>query len=84
MEFDLTVSLPCEARYAATARLIAAEAAREAGSSGAPAESFAAQVETAARASLAAPGGAHVVMAIHRHPGELVVRIDQRTMRLSL
>lgn len=84
MEFDLTVSLPREVRYAATARLIAAEAARECGSAGAPAESFAAQVETAAHGSLQQPAGPHVVMAVHRHSHELVVTIDQHTMTLAI
>jgi hypothetical protein len=85
MAFDLTMSLPREPRYAATARLIAAEAAREAGSKGAPAEAFAMRVEDAARSSLTAPAGAgHVVIAVRRHTTALEITIDHHTMRLDL
>jgi hypothetical protein len=85
MHFDLTVSLPREARHAATARLIAAASAREAGSADAPAEAFATRVEDAARTRLTTPDtDQHVHMAVYRDAGALVVTIDHQTVRLDL
>ena len=85
MEFQMRISLPCDIRYVATARLIAAESAREAGCDGAPAEAFAGHVEDVARTCLSAPQSKpHVVMAIAREADALVVTIDQQVMRLAL
>lgn len=81
----MKVSLPRDPRYAATARVIAVESAREAGCDGAPAEAFAGRVEDAARVCLAAfPANPHVMMAVEREPNALVVTIDHHVMRLSL
>ena len=85
MGFVMKVSLPRDPRYAATARVIAAESAREAGCDGEPAEAFAGRVEDAARTCLAAsPANPHVMMAVEREPNALVVTIDHHVMRLSL
>ena len=85
MGFAMKVSLPRDARYAATARLIAAESAREAGCASEPADAFAGRVEDAARTCLvAAPGQPHVMMAIELEPDALVVTIDRHVMRLAL
>ena len=81
----MKVSLPRDPRYAATARVIAAESAREAGCDGAPAEAFAGRVEDTARTCLSAsPSNPHVMMAVEREPNALVVTIDHHVMRLSL
>ena len=85
MGFEMKVSLPRDARYVATARLIAAESAREAGCNGTPAEAFAGQVEDAARTCLAvSPSDPHAMMAVERQPNALVVTIDHHVMRLAL
>ena len=85
MGIEMTVRLPCDLRYVATARLIAAESVKEAGAAGAPAEAFVGQVEDTARSCLAAaPAAPHVTMAVAREPGALVVTIDDHTMRLTL
>jgi hypothetical protein len=84
MGFEMKVSLPRDPRYVATARLIAAESAREAGCDGAPAEAFAGRVEDAARTCLSASHARHVMMAVEREPNALVVTIDHHVMRLSL
>ena len=85
MGFEMKVSLPRDVRYVATARLIAAESAREAGCNGAPAEAFAVSVEDAARTCLSAsPSDPHVTMAVAREPDALVVIIDHHVMRLAL
>jgi hypothetical protein len=85
MGFAMKVSLPRDPRYAATARLIAEESAREAGCNGAPAEAFAGRVEDAARSCLAeAPANPHVMMAVEREADALVVTIDHHVMRLAL
>jgi hypothetical protein len=83
MGIEMTVRLPCDLRYVATARLIAAESVKEAGLAGAPAEAFVGQVEDTARSCLAA-AAPHVTMAVAREPGALVVTIDDHTMRLTL
>jgi hypothetical protein len=85
MGFAMKVSLPRDPRYVATARLIAAASARDAGSDGAPAEAFAGQVEDAARTCLSgSPANPHVAMAIEREADALVVTIDHHVMRLAL
>jgi hypothetical protein len=84
MGFAMKVSLPRDVRYAATARLIVAESAREAGCQRAPAEAFAGRVEDAARTCLSSsPSHPHVMMAVEREPNALVVTIDHQVMRLA-
>ena len=80
----MTISLPRDLRYVATARLIAVESAREAGCDGSPVEAFAGRVEDAARTCLSAPEAKHLMMAIEREPNALVVTIDHHVMRLTL
>ena len=85
MGFVMKVSLPRDPRYAATARVIAAESAREAGCEGEPVEVFAGRVEDTARTCLSASlSQPHVTMAVEREPNALVVTIDHHVMRLSL
>ena len=86
MSFFMTVSLPRNPRYAATARLIAVQSAHDCGCEGAPAEAFAGNVEDAARKSLAVASGAkpHVMMAIERTSDALVVTIDSHVVELAL
>jgi hypothetical protein len=85
MGFDMTVWLPCDPRYVATARLIATESVKEAGAAGAPAEAFVGQVEDAARTRLVASSARpHVTMAVRREPGALVVTLDNHAFRLAL
>jgi hypothetical protein len=85
MGFEMTVSLPRDPRYVATARLIAALSAKEAGCAGAPAETFAGNVEDVARTCLSASiANPHATMAVTREPDALVVTIDQHVMRLTL
>ena len=85
MGFEMKVSLPRDPRYVATARLIAAESAREAGCNGEPAEAFVGRVEDAARTCLSTSiSDAHVTMAIEREPDALVITIDHHVMRLAL
>ena len=85
MPFDMTIALPRDARYAATARLIADEAARDAGSTGRPAETFAARVEDVTRAELTARGNSlHVVIAVHRNASAITVTIGRQTLTLDL
>lgn len=81
----MRVSLPRDVRYAATARLIAEQSAREAGCDATPAEDFAGRVEDAARTCLSvSPSDPHVMMAVERQPDALVVTIDHHVMRLAL
>ncbi|HTM04405.1 MAG TPA: hypothetical protein VL173_12930 [Vicinamibacterales bacterium] len=85
MPFDMTIALPRDARYAATARLIVDETARDAGSTGQPAQTFAARVEDVARAELTARGtDRHVLIAVHRNASAIVVTIDRQTLTLDL
>ena len=85
MPFDMTIALPRDARYAATARLIVDEAARDAGSTGQPAQSFAARVEDAIRTELSArSNNQHVVIAVHRNASAIIVTIDRHTLTLDL
>ena len=85
MPFDMKVTLPRDVKHVDTARLIAAESAREAGCPSAPAEAFAGEVADAARRCLTAPQAKpHVTMAVEREPNALVVVIDHQVMRLPL
>jgi hypothetical protein len=97
MEFALTLALPRDVRYAETARIIATEAAKEAGSTGAPAHAFADHVEAVARGYLAQPpapstraagsgepASSHVTMKVHRESRAIVVTIQQQTMRFDV
>ena len=85
MGFFMTISLPRNPRYAATARVIAVQSALDCGCEGSPAEAFAGNVEDAARKSLAASNAKpHVMMAIERTADTLVVTIDSQVMQLAL
>ena len=86
MGFFMTVSLPRNPRYAATARLIAVQSAHDCGCEGGPADAFAGNVEDVARKSLAAASDTkpHVMMAIERTADALVVTIDSQVMQLAL
>src|SRR3954467_11539482 len=85
MGFAMKVSLARDPRYAATARLIVEESAREAGCNGAPAEAFAGRVEDAARSCLAeSPSNPHVMMAVEREPEAVGARIAHPVRRLAL
>ena len=85
MEFDVRLSLPRDIRYAVTARLVALHAAREAGSSGASAEAFGAEVEHQARSCLSDRSARqHVVMTVARGHRALAVTVGPKTMTLEL
>ena len=85
MGSSMKVSLPRDERYVATARLIAAQSARDAGCDGGPAEAFAGRVEDIARTCLlGSHAKPHLTMAVEREPNALVVTIDQHIMRLAL
>jgi hypothetical protein len=85
MSFFMRISLPRNPRYAATARLIAIQSARDCGCEGGPAEAFAGNVEDAARQRLAASDvKPHVMMAVERTADALVVTIDSQVMQLAL
>jgi hypothetical protein len=85
MSFFMTVSLPRNPRYAATARVIAIQSAHDCGCEGGRAEAFAGDVEEAARKSLAASDAKpHVVIAVERSADALVVTIDSQPMQLAL
>lgn len=86
MSFYMTVSLPRNPQYVATARLIAVQSALDCGCEGGPVETFAGTVEDAARKSLAMASDAkpHVMMAVERTADALVVTIDSHVMQLAL
>jgi hypothetical protein len=85
MGFVMTVSLPRDLRYVATARLIAVQSAQDCGCESGPAETFAGRVEDEARKQLAAQASVlHVQMGVERTPDALVVTIDSHVMRLAL
>jgi len=85
MGYAMTISLPRHPRYAATARLIAAQSAHDCGCAAGPADVFAGSVEDAARQRLAADDPApHVTMAVERTADALVVTIDAHVMQLAL
>jgi hypothetical protein len=81
----MTVSLPRDIRYAATARLIALQSARDCGCAAGAVDAFAGDVEDVARISLATSDvEPHVVMAVERTADALVVTIDSQVMQLAL
>ena len=85
MGFFMTVSLPRDPRYAAMARVIAVQSARDCGCENGPADAFAGGVENAARTILASDdANPHVVMAVERTTDALVVTIDSQVMQLAL
>ena len=85
MNLRMTVSLPRDIRYAATARLIAVQSAQDCGYADGALDVFAGSVEDLARKSLAnSDAEPHVVMAVERTAEALVVTIDSQVMQLTL
>ena len=85
MSLRMTVSLPRDTRYAATARLIAIQTAQDCGCAAGAADAFAGSVEDVARKTLATDDTEpHVVMAVERTADALVVTIDSQVMQLTL
>ena len=85
MSLRMTVLLPRDTRYAATARLIAIQSAHDCGCAAGTADAFAGNVEDVARKSLATTDTEpHVVMAVERTAVALVVTIGSQVMQLTL
>ena len=81
----MTVLLPRDLRYAATARLIVAQSARDSGCDTGPADAFAGRVEDEARTLLSsAASSPHITLGVERTADALVVKIDSHVMRLAL
>jgi hypothetical protein len=85
MGFLMTISLPRDLRYAAMAKVIAAQSAQDCGCERGSADAFAGTVEEAARKSLAAAdSNPHVVMAVERRTEALIVTIGAQVLQLAL
>lgn len=85
MTFELTLSLPHDARFAGTIRDLAVHAAQHVGCGQAKAEAFGRAAEELLRACLAdsAPGD-DVPVVVRRLAGPLEVLIDERVITLDI
>lgn len=80
--FELNVSIPCDARYAATVRELAAYAARHAGCSDARASAFGDEVEEATRGYIENSGAdaSGLPLVVRRRSGPVEVLVEGRTL----
>jgi len=86
--FEFSLTVPRDARFAETVRLLAVQAAKYAGCGEPDVDAFAASVERAVRASLdgaagGTPDGAPVTVVMCRDAGPVEVRIDGRTLTVD-
>jgi len=80
-EFELNVSIPRDARFAETVRVLAEHAARQAGCSDARAGAFGREVEEAARGYIARDGGeAGLPLVFRRATGPVEVLVNGRRL----
>ena len=80
-DYELTVSIPCDARFAETVRELAIHAAKHAGCSDARAQAFGREVEEAARGSLVhCSGDAGLPLVFRRMAGPVEVLVNGRTL----
>ena len=83
-DYELTVSIPCDPRFADTVRELAVHAARHAGCSDARAQAFGREVEEAARGYIAHGGGdAGLPLVFRRTTGPVEVLVNGRTLSVA-
>jgi hypothetical protein len=82
--FEFSLTVPRDARFADTVRLLAEQAARYAGCGAPDTETFAASVETAIRDRLAeAPGGEAIAVVVRRDHGPVEVVVDGHALTVE-
>jgi len=82
--FEFSLTVPRDARFVETVRLLATQAARYAGCGGPDTETFAASVEQAVRASVdGTADGAPVTVVMRRDAGPVEVVVDGRTLTVE-
>jgi hypothetical protein len=80
-DYELTMSIPCDVRFAETVRELAVHAARHAGCSDARAQAFGREVEEAARGQIAhCSGDAGLPLVFRRTTGPVEVLVNGRTL----
>ena len=80
-DFELTVSIPRDARFAETVRVLAEHAARQAGCSDARAHAFGREVEEAARGYIEHDDGqSGLPLVFRRATGPVEVLVNGRTL----
>ena len=83
-DYELTVSIPCDPRFAETVRELAVHAAKHAGCSDARAQAFGEEVEEAARGSIARDGGdAGLPLVFRRTSGPVEVLVNGRMLSVA-
>jgi len=82
--FEFSLTVPRDARFAETLRLLAVQAAKYAGCAETDVDAFAASVQQAVRTSLdGTPDGTPVTVVMRRDAGPVEVRIDGRTLTVD-